>query len=116
MFYVGFLQPAPQSTIPGWTFPEPPSVLVDNEEEVEVENILDLRIYRGQLQYLVKWKGYSDAENTWEVQDKVRNAMDLVRLFHQRHRQAPALAPRCPRGRRSGGGDVMRTAHRHAVT
>ena len=47
VFYVGFLQPAPQSTIPGRTFPEPPPILVDNEEEFEVENILDSRIYRG---------------------------------------------------------------------
>ena len=78
VFYVGFLQPVPQSTIPGRTFPEPPPILVDNEEEFEVENILDSRIYRGRLQYLVKWKGYSDAENTWEVQDNVRNATGLV--------------------------------------
>ena len=34
--------------------------------EYVVERILAQRLYRGELQYQVKWAGYSDAENTWE--------------------------------------------------
>src|ERR1700731_3431041 len=42
----------------------PPPVIVDGEEEYEVEWIEDSQVYRRQLQYLVKWKGYN--ENSWE--------------------------------------------------
>lgn len=34
--------------------------------EFLVERIVAQRLYRGELQYEVKWAGYSDAENTWE--------------------------------------------------
>ena len=44
----------------------------DQSEEYEVERILDKRqVRRGRsrtlnTQYLVKWKGYNDYDNTWE--------------------------------------------------
>lgn len=49
----------------------------DHEEEVEekgeedeggyeVERIVDKRKYKGKVEYLIKWKGYSNEENTWE--------------------------------------------------
>ena len=50
VFYAGFLSAAPQSTIPGWNFPEPPPVIVENTEEYKVEDILDSHFYRGHLQ------------------------------------------------------------------
>ena len=104
MFHAGLLKPYKETRIHGPNYTRPPPDLVKGEQEYEVEAILNERRHHGRPQYLVKWKGYSDAENTWEVQDNARNATDLVRLFHQRHPQAPALAPRRPRGRRSGGG------------
>lgn len=38
--------------------PPPPPVLVDGYEEQEVEVILDSRLRREKLEYLVHWKGY----------------------------------------------------------
>jgi hypothetical protein len=60
--------------------------LIDNEEEYEVESILDSRrTGRGRkLQYLVKWKGYPDADNQWEDYRNV-TADDLVRQFQRRN-------------------------------
>ena len=34
-------------------------------------------------QYLIKWKGYTDAYNSWEPEENV-NALELVKEFHQR--------------------------------
>jgi hypothetical protein len=41
------------------------AVLVDSGAEFEVEKIVGKRFSRNKLQYLVKWKSYSDFENMW---------------------------------------------------
>lgn len=38
---------------------EEPPVIEDEEEEYEVESILEKRIIRGKIQYLIKWKGFA---------------------------------------------------------
>ena len=54
------LTPYHETDIHGANFTQPPSDLVDGEEEYEVKEILDSRKHgRGRkVQYLVKWKGY----------------------------------------------------------
>ena len=67
VFPVVKLMPAPVDPIPGRrSHPPPDPVLVEGEEHYEVEAILDSRISRGQLQYLIHWKGYSYEHNSWE--------------------------------------------------
>ena len=61
---------------------------VDGEEEYEVDEILDSRLYRRQLQYLVKWKGYGSGDNSWEPAANVANAQDLIADFHRKHPNA----------------------------
>lgn len=39
----------------------------DNSTEFVVEKILDRRLYKDQVQYLVKWKNCSEEDNTWEI-------------------------------------------------
>ena len=43
----------------------PPPDIVDGHEEYEVEEILDSRKWGRGLQYLVKWKGYTEENNSW---------------------------------------------------
>ena len=55
----------------------PAAVMEDEEhaEEFEVEQILGQRL-RGNrtVEFLVKWKGYSMAEATWEPKENLRNS------------------------------------------
>ncbi|CAJ0966301.1 unnamed protein product [Ranitomeya imitator] len=68
---------------------EPPApVLVEGELEYVVEKILDSRVSRRKLQYLVKWKGYGQEDNSWVVASDV-HAADLVRAFHRAHPGRP---------------------------
>ena len=43
------------------TPPPPPPEVVNDHEEYEVQEVLDSRMRRGMIQYLVKWKGYAMA-------------------------------------------------------
>src|SRR5882672_2249324 len=67
----------------------PPPVVRDGVEEYEVECILDSRIFRGKLEYLVRWKGYSIEEDEWRPSDDVKGAKRLVSEFHQQNPKAP---------------------------
>jgi hypothetical protein len=61
-----------------------PPDLIDGEEEYEVEQICAHRTW-GQcktLQYLIKWKGYPESNNTWENADQI-HAPVLIKLYHQ---------------------------------
>jgi hypothetical protein len=51
-------------------------VEVEGEEEYEVERILDSRKWRGTLQFLVKWKGYTNEHNLWETKTNLKNAQE----------------------------------------
>ena len=52
---------------PNRTIPPPPPVILDDTPEYEVEAILDKHIFRRQVQYLVKWAGYSEHNASWNL-------------------------------------------------
>jgi hypothetical protein len=63
--------------------PPPPPVVFDGVEEYEVEDILDSRLYRGKVQYLIKWKDYPTEDNTWEPASMIlEDIPKLVKKFH----------------------------------
>ena len=67
--------------------PEPEYVNEDGEELWEVEQIVNKRLVklkgsRRRVEYLVKWKGYSDYEMTWEPATKLmQNAKESVEAY-----------------------------------
>ena len=38
----------------------------DDGERFEIEYIVDKRYRKDQVEYLIKWRGYPDSQNTWE--------------------------------------------------
>ncbi len=48
-----------------------------------MERILSRRLVRGREQFLVRWKGYSEFDDTWEPRANLRNAPDKLREFLQ---------------------------------
>ena len=61
--------------------PPAPLQFQDGHEEYEVESILNHRSRRGQMQYLVKWKGYPDHENSWLPETSLNNAQELLQNY-----------------------------------
>jgi hypothetical protein len=89
VFPVVKLSAALPDPIPGHRPAPPlPPTLIDGEEEHTVKKILNSRMRYNRLEYLVKWKGYDDSYNSWEVhqnfhaKEKVANsiAITLVQL------------------------------------
>ncbi|MBW0547953.1 hypothetical protein O181_087668 [Austropuccinia psidii MF-1] len=83
VFHVSLLEPVKQSAIPNQHQLPPPPVLVEEQEEWEVAQVLDSKLKRGKLWYLVEWKGFSeDPERTrWEPASNLTNSPDLVKYF-----------------------------------
>ena len=88
--HVSLLDPFDDDPLPGQQNPPPPPVIVDDNEEWHVEEILDSRIYRHRLQYLVKWVGFDRPD--WEPAEGV-NKLEAVDRFHQRYLEKPGLLP-----------------------
>jgi len=89
VFNVVKLSPAPDDPIVGrcWNLP-PPLELVDGEEEYVVKKILNSRMFRWKLQYLVKWEGYKIEGNTWEYSENLNHTLEKVMEFHTKNLRA----------------------------
>jgi hypothetical protein len=86
VFHASLLTPYRETTTHGPNYTRPPPDLIAGEKEYEVENIVNHRFYGRQqaLQYLVHWRGYPDADNSWEPADQV-HAPVLVARYHRRN-------------------------------
>ena len=90
--HVSLLDPAGNDPLLGQHNPPPPPVIVDEEghEEWHVEEVLDSRIHRRRLQYLVKWVGYDRPD--WEPAEGV-NKLEGVDRFYQHYPEKPGPLP-----------------------
>jgi len=94
-FHISLLDPVKSTPIPPHRLPAaPPATYIkDNQEHFEVDDILDSHRIRNQLEYLIKWKGYPDSDNSWEPFSHIA-ARGLVKEFHRQHPMKPAPSSR----------------------
>ncbi|MBW0494526.1 hypothetical protein O181_034241 [Austropuccinia psidii MF-1] len=84
VFQISLLEPFKTSTIPNWHQEPPPPIIIEEEEEWEVSQIVDSKLKRGKLWYLVEWKGFSQysERSTWEPTENLKTCPELVKDFH----------------------------------
>jgi hypothetical protein len=95
VFHVSLLKAYQQG---GRVQPPPVPELIEDELEYEVESVLahrDVRVRRKrnrartpvlQRQYLIKWKGYDESNNTWEPDRNCSNCQDKIDDYFARIR------------------------------
>ena len=59
---------------------------VEGDQEYQVEQVEDSRIYRNQLQYLIRWTGYD--QMTWEPAKDV-DGLQALDAFHMKYPRKP---------------------------
>eukprot|EP00250_Pteridium_aquilinum_P022677 c25542_g1_i1 orf=206-1849(+) len=70
----------------------------------EVETVRRKRIRKGQVQYLIKWRGWPESANTWEPFDNVKACADIIEEFEQSSAAKPGKRGR---SKKKSGIDVL---------
>ena len=83
IFHASLLTPYKETVINGQQYQEPAPDLIDGQPEWEVDQILGARRHWNQLQYLVRWKGFSKAHDSWEPLTHIK-ADDLIAEFYRK--------------------------------
>ena len=95
VFHVSLLQPTDPSSNLNWLDDLPPPLEVDDSMEYKVYHILDSKIDHRQkglgLLYLMEWSGFDNMVDatSWEPEENVQNAPDLVQVFHRAYPDKP---------------------------
>jgi len=65
----------------------PKLLIIKGQEEFKIEKILNKRTIRGKEKFLVRWKGYTAEEDTWENRENLENTKELVEEFERKYRE-----------------------------
>jgi hypothetical protein len=81
VFHISLLKPYQKDTEFNREQQPPPTVIIDNQEEYEVEEVLNVKTVKKRRHFLIKWKGYLLHEATWELESNLTHCKDLLNEF-----------------------------------
>lgn len=87
VFHVSLLEKVKPDNFNRQPIPLPP-VIIDEQEEYEVKAILNSRLKRSKVEYLVRWKGFGTEEQSWEPLENVKHAQEELDKFYRENPNA----------------------------
>ena len=72
VFHASLLTPYVETNEHGTNYTRPPPDMIGGEEQYKVKVIRAHWQRNRKLQYLIKWKGYPESDNTWEPVENVQ--------------------------------------------
>ncbi|KAK1401373.1 Chromo domain-containing protein [Heracleum sosnowskyi] len=81
----------------------------------EIEHIRKKRVKQGEVQYLVKWRGWPESANTWEPYENLASVPDVVDAFEQRMQSSRGKTSKKRKGK-SGASLSQAKRHQSAAT
>ncbi len=86
VFHSELLHSVVNDSLPGQKNESSKSIVINDEDEWEIDDILNFRWYQRRLQYWVKWKSYDNDFNWYNADDdEFMNAQEIVDEFHTRY-------------------------------
>ena len=85
-FHANLLSSVMENHLYGKHFTKPPPDLIDDEESYEVKAILNHCRIRNKFQYLIKWQGYPTSKNTWEPEQHLTNANQVLNSYKKQYK------------------------------
>ena len=81
VFHASLLMTYKETAEHSHNFIQPPPDLINREEEYEVKAVIRHWGRPGWQTFLICWKGYSVAEDTWEPEHNLGNAKSLIKEY-----------------------------------
>src|SRR6201994_2386408 len=85
VFHTTLLTPYHKTKKHGPNYIKLPLDLIDGQEEYEVEAILGHCFKGNTVEYLTAWKGYGSNDNTWEPEENLTNAEEVLEEYKKTH-------------------------------
>jgi hypothetical protein len=101
VFHSSLLTPFQETDTHGPAYPTPIPDIIEGEEEFEVEGILKHKVKQGKAHFLIRWKNCAASEDSWEPEDNLTHAKDILREYWARtvehNKRKDRLNPRTKR-------------------
>ena len=81
VFHASLLTTYKETVKHGPNFLQPPPDLIDGEEEYKVKVVIGHQGKPGWWTFLIQWKGYSAAEDSWEPEQNLGNTKSLIEEY-----------------------------------
>lgn len=82
----GVRKPVVEEEVSNDSVPDKSDDQNEEAEEYLVESVVDKRVVGGVVQYLIKWKAYNTADNTWEPANNIKDTCgDAIKNYEEKH-------------------------------